>query len=428
VTIREFKLPDLGEGLEDAEVVRWLVSEGDEVRLNQPLVEVDTAKALVEIPSPVAGKVAKLHASEGAVVKVGAPLVTFEVAEEAAEAKRTAVLVGYGVEDQPKVVRRRRLRATEGSRSGPKDEGPLAKPSVAAKPFPADRVLAAPPVRKLAKEMGVDLSRVSGTGTEGRITKDDVLAAVSEGQARPTLAFEAERQPEAAGREERIPVRGVRRRVAERVARSAAEIPHVTTFLTVDATHLLAARDAAQSRAGDKKVSPLAVVARAFVEICKEHPKLNASWDEEAQEIVLKRHYHLGVATDTERGLVVPVIKNADSKDVVDLAAEIARLAAAAREGAAAPEDLSGSTVTISNVGTFGAEFGTPIINWPESSILALGAIVERPLMDSGQLVVRPTVTLSLSFDHRIADGAEAGRALYELKLLLEDPARVRAL
>lgn len=420
MTIREFKLPDLGEGLEDAEVVRWLVSEGDEVRLNQPLVEVDTAKALVEIPSPVAGKVAKLHASEGAVVKVGAPLVTFEVAEEAAEAKRTAVLVGYGVEDQPKVVRRRRLRATEGSRSGPKDEGPLAKPSVAAKAFPADRVLAAPPVRKLAKEMGVDLSRVSGTGTGGRITKDDVVAVAGAGVA--------EAAPDTDEREERIPIRGVRRRVAERVARSAAEIPHVTTFLTVDATHLLAARDAAQSRAGDKKVSPLAVVARAFVEICKEHPKLNASWDEEAQEIVLKRHYHLGVATDTERGLVVPVIKNADSKDVVDLAAEIARLAAAAREGAAAPEDLSGSTVTISNVGTFGAEFGTPIINWPESSILALGAIVERPLMDSGQLVVRPTVTLSLSFDHRIADGAEAGRALYELKLLLEDPARVRAL
>jgi 2-oxoisovalerate dehydrogenase E2 component (dihydrolipoyl transacylase) len=425
VTIREFKLPDLGEGLEDAEVVRWLVSEGDEVRLNQPLVEVDTAKALVEIPSPVAGKVAKLHASEGAVVKVGAPLVTFEVAEEAAEAKRTAVLVGYGVEDQPKVARRRRLRPKDGL--GVRPQPPKRSESASAEPSapsgsspPTGVVLAAPPVRKLAKEMGVDLSRVSGTGTGGRITKDDVVAVAGAGVA--------EAAPDTDEREERIPIRGVRRRVAERVARSAAEIPHVTTFLTVDATHLLAARDAAQSRAGDKKVSPLAVVARAFVEICKEHPKLNASWDEEAQEIVLKRHYHLGVATDTERGLVVPVIKNADSKDVVDLAAEIARLAAAARQGAAAPEDLSGSTVTISNVGTFGAEFGTPIINWPESSILALGAIVERPLMDSGQLVVRPTVTLSLSFDHRIADGAEAGRALYELKLLLEDPARVRAL
>jgi 2-oxoisovalerate dehydrogenase E2 component (dihydrolipoyl transacylase) len=425
VTIREFKLPDLGEGLEDAEVVRWLVSEGDEVRLNQPLVEVDTAKALVEIPSPVAGKVAKLHASEGGVVKVGAPLVTFEVAEEAAEAKRTAVLVGYGVEDQPKVARRRRLRPKDGL--GVRPQPPKRSESASAEPSapsgsspPTGVVLAAPPVRKLAKEMGVDLSRVSGTGTGGRITKDDVVAVAGAGVA--------EAAPDTDEREERIPIRGVRRRVAERVARSAAEIPHVTTFLTVDATHLLAARDAAQSRAGDKKVSPLAVVARAFVEICKEHPKLNASWDEEAQEIVLKRHYHLGVATDTERGLVVPVIKNADSKDVVDLAAEIARLAAAARQGAAAPEDLSGSTVTISNVGTFGAEFGTPIINWPESSILALGAIVERPLMDSGQLVVRPTVTLSLSFDHRVADGAEAGRALYELKLLLEDPARVRAL
>lgn len=398
---REFRLPDLGEGLEDAEVVRWLVSLGDTVTLNQPLVEVDTAKALVEIPSPFAGTVVELHAGGGEVVKVGAPLVTFEVegAEEEPEGKRTAVLVGYGVEEGAKPARRRRLGA---------------RPSARAAEGPAGKVLAAPPVRRIAAELGVDLAMVAGSGPGGRITREDVVAASV--------------LPAAPGAEERIAVRGVRRLVAEKMARSAAEIPHVTTFLSVDMTEALGVRDEAQGHAPDVRVTPLAVVARAFVETCKTHPHLNASWDAASGEIVLRRSYHLGVATDTERGLIVPVVRDADHKDVASMAREIARLSSAAREGTATPEELTGGTVTISNVGSFGAEYGTPIINLPESSILALGVIERRPVVREGEIVVRPVATMSLSFDHRILDGAEAGRALLDLKRLLEDPERVRSL
>lgn len=398
---REFRLPDLGEGLEDAEIVRWLVSLGDTVTLNQPLVEVDTAKALVEIPSPFAGTVVELHAGGGEVVKVGAPLVTFEVegAEEEPEGKRTAVLVGYGVEEGAKPARRWRLGARPSARAA---EGPVGK------------VLAAPPVRRIAAELGVDLATVAGSGPGGRITREDVVAASV--------------LPAAPGAEERIAVRGVRRLVAEKMARSAAEIPHVTTFLSVDMTEALTARDEVQEHAPDVKVTPLAVVARAFVETCKAHPHLNASWDAASGEIVLRRSYHLGVATDTERGLIVPVVRDADHKDVASMAREIARLSSAAREGTATPEELTGGTVTISNVGSFGAEYGTPIINLPESSILALGVIERRPVVREGEIVVRPVATMSLSFDHRILDGAEAGRALLDLKRLLEDPERVRSL
>lgn len=397
---REFRLPDLGEGLEDAEVVKWLVSEGEEVGLNQPLVEVDTAKALVEIPSPFAGKVGKLHAGAGDIVKVGAPLVTFEVAGDEApgtDAKRTAVLVGYGVEEGAKPKPRRRLRASQVrmAKAGPPAAG-------------QSRAQAAPPVRKLAQELGVDLAAVEGTGPDGRITREDVLSATpSSGEA---------------GKEERIPVRGVRRVIAQKMSRSATEIPHVTTFLTVDAGALLEARSQAQAKAGKKKVTALAVVGKALVEICKKHPKLNASWDSERYEIVLKSYYHLGIATDTPRGLIVPVVKDADAMDVVDLAIQIGRVVEATREGTASPEDLTGSTITISNVGSFGAEFGTPIINYPESSILAFGVIESKPAVVERQIVVRPLVVMSLSFDHRICDGAEAGRALRDLKQLLEDP------
>lgn len=405
---RDFRLPDLGEGLEDAEVVNWLVSVGDEVVLNQPLVEVDTAKALVEIPSPFAGKIVKLHASAGDVVKVGVALVTFEIVDQAAteQSKRTALLVGYGVDEKAKPKRRRRLQAsvTRGARVPPPE-------------YATGRVQAAPPVRKLANELGVDLGSVRGTGPAGRVTREDVLAAST-----------TESRSGQAADEERIPVRGVRRVVAQKMARSAQEIPHVTTFLTVDASELLRIREEAQKTAPETKVTALAIVGKVFVEICKMHPKLNASWDGGQNEIVLKRYYHLGIATDTERGLIVPVVKNADSLDFAGLAVEINRLAEAARNGSASPEDLTGSTVTISNVGSFGAEFGTPIVNYPESSILALGLIETKPAAHKDAVVLRPSTVLSLSFDHRILDGAEAGRALLDLKRVLEDFDRLSSL
>lgn len=395
---RDFNLPDLGEGLEDAEVVRWLVSEGDEVELNQPIVEVDTAKALVEIPSPFKGKVLKLHGSEGDTVKVGAPLITFELEGEE-ETARTSVLVGYGVDEKSKVTRRRRL-------------------SSATKPAgETSSVSAPPPVRKLAAEMGVDLASIRGSGPGGRISREDVLAAASSTESSEEL-----------GPEERVPVKGVRRLIAERMTRSASEIPHVTTFLSVDCTALLEVRDEVQRNAADLKVSALPVLSKAFLEVCKEHPKLNASFDAAANEIVLKKYYHLGVATDTERGLIVPVVRDADGLDFIELAKQISRLSAAARDGTASVEEVSGSTVTISNVGSFGAEWGTPIINYPEGAILAFGVIKDQPAAREGGVEIRAMTTLSLSFDHRMTDGAEAGRALLALKNLLEDGERLSSI
>jgi 2-oxoisovalerate dehydrogenase E2 component (dihydrolipoyl transacylase) len=430
---RTFDLPDLGEGLEDAELVAWKVSEGDQVELNQPLVEVNTAKALVEIPSPFAGTVTKLHGAEGDVVKVGAPLVTFEVAEgapttgEAAAAaaagqeakdlredggKREAVLVGYGVDQEGVKGRRRKLRPP-GPRQAP---GAVAE---AAEPAPRG-VRATPPVRKLARERGVDLSTIRGTGPDGRITREDVLGAGA--APRETAAAEVPR-----GEDLRVPVRGVRRMIAEKMARSWAEIPHVTTFHTADATWVDALRRELTEEAGSK-VSGLAVVVRALVEVLGRHPKLNSTYDTDAGEHLLRGEYHVGIAADTERGLMVPVVRDVDRKGIVTVAREIAEVVGTAREGRATPDQLTGSTITVSNVGTFGSAYGTPIINFPEAAILALGTIEPRALVVEGRVEARPSVTLSLSFDHRIIDGADADRAMRDLRQLLESPFRLGAL
>jgi pyruvate/2-oxoglutarate dehydrogenase complex dihydrolipoamide acyltransferase (E2) component len=438
---RVFNLPDLGEGLEDAEIVEWKVSEGDTVELNQPLVEVNTAKALVEIPSPVAGVVATLHGADGDVVVVGAPLVTFTVedgtppsAETDAAAmagqeakgdqapKREAVLVGYGVGEDTGTRRNRpRLQPPEAS----------AGQDLAGAPE-AGGGRASPPVRKLARELGVDLAAITGTGPEGRITREDVsvAAAGSSGAAagRPTpISVSRGGDTVPAGRERREPVRGVRRMIAEKMSRSWREIPHVTTFHTVDATHLDALRRELSEESGTR-VSALAVVVRALVEVCREHPLLNSSFDPDTHELVLKGSYHVGIATDTERGLMVPVVRDVDGKGLVQLAGEIAQVVEAARTGRAGPDQLTGSTITVSNVGTFGSSFGTPIINHPEAAILALGRIEPRPVVFDGAVEARPTVTLSLSFDHRILDGADADRAMTSLKEILESPFRLGAL
>jgi pyruvate dehydrogenase E2 component (dihydrolipoamide acetyltransferase) len=404
-------LPDLGEGLEEGEVVSWRVAEGDHVELNQPLVEVNTAKALVEIPSPYAGTVVKLHAAEGDVVLVGKPLVTIEVeaedqsvleaaaarvAEESggeSRPKRRPVLVGYGVEEE------------EGDgRTGRQAVGQRGEP-----------VPASPPVRRLAKELGVDLSAVAGTGPGGRVTREDVEKAAGGTSPAPQIA------------EERIPVRGTRRLIAEKMARSVREIPHVTTFLTVNAGSLDAYRRELQQETGER-ISPLPIVVRALVETCKAHPKLNASFDTKSSEIVLYREFHVGIATDTERGLMVPVVRAADQRGIVELSQEIARLSQAARDGTIGPQDLVGSTITVTNVGTFGAEFGTPVINFPEAAILAIGVMEPRALVVDDEVRVAPAMTLSLSFDHRLLDGAEAGRALRDLADLLESPFRLGSL
>jgi 2-oxoisovalerate dehydrogenase E2 component (dihydrolipoyl transacylase) len=439
MSVRQFLLPDLGEGLEDAEVVSWRVAEGDRVELNQTLVEVNTAKALVEIPAPWEGVVEELHAGEGDVVKVGQPLVSIRVErgapsgaespegsedaartgmeEEAKEAKpkRQAVLVGYGVaEDEPTSRRRSRDPGADGQADG--------------RPGP---VPASPPVRRLARELRVDLAAVTGTGQGGRVTREDVMKAADAASAFDPAATAKEGARglgvSSGPDDERVPVRGVRRLIAERMTRSAREIPHVTTFLTADATWLEAFRAELEAESGGK-VTALPIIVRAVADVVREYRALNASFDADASEIVYRGDVHIGIATDTERGLLVPVVRHADRLGVRAIAEEIGRLVQDARNGRSAPGELTGSTVTVSNVGSFGADFGTPIINYPESAILAVGVIEPRPLVFDDVVEARPGVTLSLSFDHRVLDGAEAGRALKALGDLLESPFRLGAL
>jgi 2-oxoisovalerate dehydrogenase E2 component (dihydrolipoyl transacylase) len=436
---RVFNLPDLGEGLEDAEIVEWKVSEGDTVALNQALVEVNTAKALVEIPSPVAGVVTTLHGQAGDVVKVGAPLVTFVVEgpEPAAEAgasaeepesKRQALLVGYGVDEAPSAKRRRPRLSPPGDR-----QAPAAVQAPAAIQAPADEpaggARATPVVRKLARQRGVDLGTVVGTGRDGRITREDVMKATgAAGSAESAVAAATTATaPGVPGQDERIPVRGARRLIAQKMTRSWQEIPHVTSFHTVDATHLDALRRELSEESGHR-VSSLAVIVRALVEICRQHPPLNSSFDADAGEIVLRRSYHVGIAADTERGLMVPVVRDVDRKGIAQVAREMADVVEAARTGTASPEQLTGSTITVSNYGVFGSEAGTPIINHPEGAILGVGRIGPRPMVVDGRVEGRTAVTLALSFDHRIMDGADADRAMTALRELLESPFRLGGL
>jgi len=454
VAEREFKLPDLGEGLTEGEVVRWLVAEGDAIVLNQPIVEVETAKAVVEIPAPYAGTVRRLHAGEGDTVDVGAPLISVETdggAAQAAEAaapaalasdpdlELQATLVGPGERQQ---TRRRRIGGHVRSANGPATpavdnrehaaSGSATLPHRGAGPGAgglqaAQRPKATPPVRRYARDRGVDLAALVGTGRDGRITREDVDGALDPGQP-AAAAPAAPRQPRERT-EERIPVRGTRRQIAAAMTASAFSIPHVTEFLTVDATRLMELRERLRAlpAAGGLKLTPLAVVAKALCVAVRGYPLMNSSWDEDAGEIVVKGWVNLGIATDTPTGLLVPNIKDADSLGILELSRELTRLTALARERKAAPADLTGGTITITNVGGFGVETGTPIINRPECAILATGLIAPRPWVVDGQLAVRQLMTTSVSFDHRIVDGAYAARFLAHLRDLLEDPALLSA-
>jgi pyruvate/2-oxoglutarate dehydrogenase complex dihydrolipoamide acyltransferase (E2) component len=387
----------------------------------------------------VAGRVTALHGEPGGVVEVGRPLVTFDVeggappsveGEAAAAAgqearpgeeppKREAVLVGYGVgESEARPGGRPRLRPPE-----PRDEGTAAR--------------ATPLVRRLARDRGIDLASVAGTGPDGRITREDVEKAFTgqTAEARPEgapLATEgradaAEAGPAPSPAGQRVPVRGVRRLIAQKMTRSWREIPHVTTFHTVDATHVEALRRELTEESGTK-VSGLSVIVRALADVCRRHPKLNATFDADAAEIVLKDAYHVGIAADTDRGLMVPVVRDVDRKGIVPVALEIAEVVEAARGASATPDQLTGSTITVTNFGVFGSEAGTPIINHPEAAILGVGRIAARPVVVDGRVEARPTLTLALSFDHRVLDGADADRAMTDLKGLLENAFRLGAL
>jgi 2-oxoisovalerate dehydrogenase E2 component (dihydrolipoyl transacylase) len=442
---RDFRLPDLGEGLTDAEVVRWLVAEGDEITLNQPIVEVETAKAMVEIPAPYGGTITRLHAKEGDSVEVGSPLISVDTGQPAGangsvlgEAgpgeetpQRQATLVGPG--ERPQARRRRAARGGRAQGDGSAPAAAEAAPATPAEQAPAPaaaptatvRPMATPPVRKYAKDRGVDLEGLQGSGKDGRITHQDVDRALSPAGAEAPAPAEPGVQRVARERGERtIAVTGTRKQIAAAMVASKFSIPHVTEFLTVDVTNLMAlrARLKALPAAADVRLTPLAIVARAVCAAVRQFPMMNSAWDEQGSQIVVKDYVHLGIATDTETGLLVPNVKDADLLGILDLAREISRVTELARERRAGVADLTGGTITITNVGGFGVETGTPIINKPECAIVATGLIAERPWVVDSQLAVRQVMTTSVSFDHRIVDGAYAARFLATLRDLLEDP------
>lgn len=458
---RQFLLPDVGEGLTEGEVLRWLVAVGDTVVVNQPLVEVETAKAAVELPSPYAGTVAELHATEGEVVAVGKPLVTLLLTEAAPTPTAPGapgveppaegsgpVLVGYGV--TPDATRRRpRLPAvsphgTQRLEAGPPGEpvkpvrhGGLEIGRAAEARLGGDRASAAsagparprakPPVRKLARELGVDLAAVRPTGPEGVVTRDDVeaAAALMRPMTSPPRSGQTPTTGSAARGQSREPVRGVTRLMAEAMSSSAFTIPHVTEWVEVDVTRSGELLDRLRGSASFEglRVTQMLLVARAVLAGLARTPLANGWFDAAAGEIVHRGAVNLGFAAATPRGLVVPNIKDADLLSLRDLAAALTNLTATAKEGRTTPGDLIGGTFTITNVGVFGVDGGTPIINPGESAILAVGAWRQKPWVHQGELAVRTVCTLSLSFDHRFIDGATGSRLLVDVASMLEEPA-----
>ncbi|MFF3065523.1 dihydrolipoamide acetyltransferase family protein [Oerskovia sp. NPDC057915] len=473
-TFEQFKLPDAGEGLTEAEIVQWHVAVGDEVTVNQTIVEIETAKSLVELPSPYTGVVTELLVAEGDTVEVGVPIIVVDTdptgeqsapAAPAAEAPAGegggAVLVGYGVAEQASA--RRPRRAAAAAPAGPTAQlpAPVAAPAAPVTLVPAARVqparpapsgpiralvsaatagrtvLAKPPVRKLARDLGVELASVPATGPGGIITREDVLAYNARSEPRTLATYAGDDSPwlndagtgstvTPDGRQTRVPVKSVRKRTAEAMVQSAFTAPHVTEFHTVDVTKTmkLVAKLREDREFKDVRVTPLLITARALLLAVRRHPDINASWDEAAQEIVYKHYVNLGIAAATPRGLVVPNIKDAHRLDLKGLAQGLADLTATARAGRTSPADMSDGTITITNVGVFGIDTGTPILNPGEAAILAFGAIREQPWVHKGKIKKRWVTQLALSFDHRLVDGALGAYVLADVAKILEDPAQ----
>ncbi|MGW3352339.1 dihydrolipoamide acetyltransferase family protein [Nonomuraea rubra] len=503
---REFKLPDVGEGLTEAEIVRWHVKAGDTVKVNQIVVEIETAKSIVELPIPWDGVVAGLMAEEGDTIDVGVTIIAVDTTEEggapaapsasgvpsgaetpaqasrdlaaladdmvpkppeegavepgahgspAPKEERQAVLVGYGVKTgttkrRPRKQPSRGIAANpvanpsrvevDGPPSTPSEEAGAAGAGVAAAPGAGQAesgtaepgatrtdpgrvaVLAKPPIRKLAKDLGVDLASLTGTGPQGSITRDDVHAAAQAPAEEPAPTTSPRR-------EERIPIKGVRKATAQAMVTSAFTAPHVTEFLQVDMTGTMEAVRRLRTMAdfAEVKVSPLLLVARAVLTAVRRHPLINSAWDEQSGEIVVKHYVNLGIAAATPRGLLVPNIKDAQALSLPALATALGRLTETARAGRTQPAEMSGGTITITNVGVFGVDTGTPIINPGEAAILAVGQIRDLPWVVDGELAVRKVATLSLSFDHRIVDGELGSLFLADVGAMLEDPLRMLA-
>ncbi|MBV8195255.1 MAG: 2-oxo acid dehydrogenase subunit E2 [Candidatus Dormibacteraeota bacterium] len=402
--IRDFLMPDLGEGLTEGEISRWLVAVGDRVSVDQPIAEVTTEKALVEVPTPFGGSVAALHGSPGDLIKVGTPLISIAIDSPSPTNDRSGnVLVGYGTNEERSS---RRARTASGARTAPP-----AVAQTAAMPSPA----ASPVVRRLAAERGIDLSTITGTGPGGLISQAD-LERVS---SRAAIADNGSAVVAADGTRQRLT--GVDRVAAERLGRSSREIPTATATLTVEATELLEVRS--RYREGGSQVTPFALLLRLCVIALRRYPRLNAHFDGATNEVVTFDACHLGVAVQTERGLVVPVIRDADRLRALPLAARLEELATSARNATISQPDLQGSTFTVSNFGAFGVDGGTAIINPPEVAILGVGRIAERPWIVGGGMAPRSVVELSLVFDHRVADGAVGGGFLRHFGDLIEHAA-----
>ncbi|MFF7050860.1 dihydrolipoamide acetyltransferase family protein [Streptomyces griseorubiginosus] len=444
--VLEFKLPDLGEGLTEAEIVRWLVEVGDVVAVDQPVVEVETAKAMVDVPCPYAGVVTARYGEEGSELPVGAPLITVavgapasggpaEVAEaeaagtSAPSAPRTEgsgnVLVGYGTSDAP--ARRRRVRreqqvlAPVNGRPAPEAPEAVQLAPEAAKAVQGPVAVISPLVRRLARENGLDLRALTGSGPDGLILRADVEHALRTAAA-PAPATTAATAGAAAPAGTRVPLKGVRGAVADKLSRSRTEIPDATCWVDADATELMRARTA-MNAAGGPKISLIALLARICTAALARFPELNSTVDTAAREIVRLDAVHLGFAAQTERGLVVPVVRDAHGRDAESLSAEFARLTESARTGSLTPAELTGGTFTLNNYGVFGVDGSTPIINHPEAAMLGVGRIVPKPWVHEGELAVRQVVQLSLTFDHRVCDGGTAGGFLRYVADCVEQPA-----
>jgi len=427
----EFKFPDVGEGIEEAEIVKWRVKEGDAVEEHQTLVEVETDKAVVEIPSPVKGKIEKLKFKEGDTIHVGDVLVTF--AGEGVIRSRHDSHGAPAKSAAPSASAKRESVSVVGA-LGETEEEVMPAPASAAKPAAAPKqILTTPAVRRLAKELGVELNDVTGTGPQGRILEDDVRKFADNGKraAAPAAKSPAAKAPSApqptvpAGSAQRVPLRGVRKSIAKHLTHSYTTAVHVTHVDEADATALMRFRERSKAdaeRAG-VRVTFLPLIIKAVIASLKKHPYLNSSLDDAKEEIILKGICNIGIALDTPDGLLVPVIKGADKMTVFQLAREIERLAAAGRDRKIKLEELKDGTFTISNVGFVGGIFATPIVNHPECAIMATGKIVERAVVRDGAIAIRKTLPLSLSFDHRIVDGAEAARFVNDIIAYVEDPA-----
>ncbi|WP_116198551.1 dihydrolipoamide acetyltransferase family protein [Amycolatopsis circi] len=408
-----FKLPDLGEGLTEAEIVAWHVAVGDTVTVDQTVVEVETAKASVEVPVPFAGRVATLHGTAGEVLTVGSPLITVDSAADFTEPGVVTpegsgnVLIGYGTSQ----TRTRRARRPRGSKA----PAPASAPAAAARST-SDRIrVVSPLVRRLARESGVDLHALTGTGTDGIVSRADVERAIT------TPATQA--TPAATPDEQRIPLRGLRKTVADKLTRSRREIPEATVWVDVDATELLQLRTALNSDPHAPKISLLALIARFAVAGLRRFPELNAHL--EGDEIVIPSAVHLGFAAQTDRGLVVPVVQNAHQHTLEDLSAALADRTEQARSGRLAPADLTGGTFTVNNYGVFGVDGSAAIINYPEVAILGVGRIIDRPWIVDGEVTARKITELTLAFDHRVCDGGTAGGFLRFVADCMENPVRL---